>query len=58
MSNDEERQLCEQYYSRAIAGTATDEEELAIALDLLERAKKGFVVNDAGTGLIREIRCG
>ena len=39
MSNDEERQLCEQYYSRAIAGTATDEEELAIALDLLERAK-------------------
>ena len=52
MSNDEERQLCEQYYSRAIAGTATDEEELAIALDLLERAKKGFVVNDAGTGLI------
>jgi len=52
MSNDEEHQLCEQYYSRAIAGTATDEEELAIALDLLERAKKGFVVNDAGTGLI------
>jgi hypothetical protein len=52
MSHDEERQLCEQYYSRAIAGTATDEEELAIALDLLERAKKGFVVNDAGTGLI------
>jgi hypothetical protein len=52
MSNDEERQLCEQYYSRAIAGTATDEEELAIALDLLERAEKGFVVNDAGTGLI------
>lgn len=52
MSNDEERQLSEQYYSRAIAGTATDEEELAIALDLLERAEKGFVVNDAGTGLI------
>lgn len=52
MSHDEERQLCEQYYSRAIAGTATDEEELAIALDLLERAEKGFVVNDAGTGLI------
>lgn len=52
MTNDEERQLCEQYYSRAIAGTATDEEELAIALDLLERAEKGFVVNDAGTGLI------
>jgi hypothetical protein len=52
MSHDEERQLCEQYYSRAIAGTATDEEELAIALDLLERAEKGFVVNDAGNGLI------
>ena len=52
MSNDEERQLCEQYYGRAIAGTATDEEELALALDLLERAEKGFVVNDAGTGLI------
>jgi hypothetical protein len=52
MTNDEERQLCEQYYSRAIAGTATDEEELAIALDLLERAEKGFVANDAGTGLI------
>jgi len=52
MSDDEERQLCEQYYSRAIAGTATDEEELAIALYLLERAEKGFVVNDAGTGLL------
>lgn len=51
MSN-EERQLCEQYYSQAIAETATDEEELAIALALLEQAEKGFVVNDAGTGLI------
>lgn len=52
MSNDEERQLCESYYSRAIAGAASDEEELAIALALLEGAERGGVVNDAGTGLI------
>ena len=52
MSNDEERQLCESYYSRAIAGAASDEEELAIALALLERTERGGVVNDAGTGLI------
>jgi hypothetical protein len=52
VSNDEERQLCESYYSRAIAGAASDEEELAIALALLEGAERGGVVNDAGTGLI------
>jgi hypothetical protein len=52
MSNDEERQLCESYYSRAIAGAASDEEELAIALAILEGAERGGVVNDAGTGLI------
>ena len=52
MTNDEERQLCESYYSRAIAGAASDEEELAVALALLEGAERGGVVNDAGTGLI------
>jgi hypothetical protein len=52
VNNDEERQLCESYYSRAIAGAASDEEELAIALALLEGAERGGVVNDAGTGLI------
>ncbi len=52
MTHDEERQLCEQYYSRAIAGTSSDEEELEVALALLEKAERGFVVNDAGTGQI------
>ena len=52
MTNDEERQLCESYYNRAIAGAASDEEELTIALALLEGAERGGVINDAGTGLI------
>jgi hypothetical protein len=52
MNQDEERQLCESYYSRAIARAASDEEELAVALALLEGAERGGVVNDAGTGLI------
>ena len=31
MNLDEERQICERYYSRAIADATSDEEELAIA---------------------------
>jgi len=52
MNLDEERQLCEQYYSRAIADATSDEEELAIALHLLQEARRGAVVNDAGTALV------
>ena len=52
MKPDEERQLCETYYRRAIAGTTSDEEELAVALDLLEKAEHGFVVDDSGQGLL------
>ena len=52
MKQDEERQLCETYYSRAIAGTTSDEEELTVALDLLEKAQHGFVVDDSGKGLL------
>ena len=52
MNRDEEQQLCEAYYRRAIAGTTSDEDELAVALDLLEKARNGFVVNDDGSGLM------
>lgn len=52
MTNDEERQLCESYYSRAIAAAGSDEEELAVAQALLDEAERGGVVNDSGTGLI------
>ena len=52
MNLDEERQICERYYSRAIADATSDEEELAIALHLLEEARHGAVVNDTGTELV------
>lgn len=52
MNQSDELQLVERYYERAIADTRSDEEELAVALQLLEKAERGFVVNDAGTGLI------
>ena len=52
MRQEEERELLEQYYRKAISGTASDEEELAIAQDLLEKAQRGFVVDDTGEDLI------
>ena len=52
MSYEEERQLAEQYYRQAIAWAASDEDELAIAHDLLEKAQRGFVVDDTGDDLI------
>ncbi|MDX9832649.1 MAG: hypothetical protein RBU35_20445 [Anaerolineae bacterium] len=52
MNLDEERQICERYYSRAIADATSDEEELAIALHLIEEARHGAVVNDTGTALV------
>jgi hypothetical protein len=52
MQIEEELELCERFYSQAIAWATSDEEELAIAQDLLERAHRGFVVNDAGTDLV------
>ena len=52
MKVDEERELLEQYYRKAIAAVASDEEELAIAQDLLEKARRGFVVDDDGEKLV------
>ena len=52
MKVDEERELLEQYYRKAIAAVASDEEELAIAQDLLEKAQRGFVVDDDGEKLV------
>ena len=49
--NEEERDLCERYYSRAIGEATSDEEELAIAQHLLQEARLGAVVNDTGTAL-------
>ena len=49
MQPEEELELCERFYGQAIAWATSDEEELAIAQELLERAHRGFVVNDAGT---------
>ncbi|MBN1657228.1 MAG: hypothetical protein JXA93_02450 [Anaerolineae bacterium] len=51
-SYEEESQLAEQYYRQAIAWAASDEEELAVARDLLEKAQRGFVVDDTGDDLI------
>ena len=48
----EELRRCETYYSKAVAGATSDEEELAIAQDLLEKAQRGLVVNDDASGLI------
>lgn len=52
MDHSEEMQSMEQYYRQAIAWAASDEEELAVARDLLEKAQRGFVVDDAGQDLI------
>jgi len=52
MNHEEELELVERFYSQAIAWATSDEEELAIAQDLLERARRGFVVNDNGTDLV------
>ena len=52
MKPEEERELIEQYYHQEIAGTRSDEEELAVARDLLEKAQRGFVVDDHGERLI------
>lgn len=52
MKQEEEDQLAEQYYRQAIAWAASDEEELAVARDLLEKAQRGFVVDDTGDDLI------
>jgi len=48
MKPEEERELIEQHYRQAIAWASSDEEELAVAQELLEKAKRGFVVDDTG----------
>jgi hypothetical protein len=52
MRPEEERDLIERYYRKAVAWAPSDEEELAIARELLEKAQRGFVVDDAGEGLL------
>jgi hypothetical protein len=49
---EEERELIEQYYRQAVAAAPSDEEELAIVQELLEKAQRGFVVDDSGEDLI------
>jgi hypothetical protein len=52
MKTEEERELIEQYYRQAVASAPSDEEELSIAQELLEKAQRGFVVDDSGEDLI------
>jgi hypothetical protein len=49
---EDDRELVERFYAQAIAGVASDEEELAIVRHLLDDAHRGGVVNDAGTQLV------
>jgi hypothetical protein len=52
MKPEEEQELIAQYYRQAVAAAPSDEEELAIAQELLEKARRGFVVDDTGEDLI------
>jgi hypothetical protein len=52
MDETEELELIEQYYRKTVAWAPSDEEALAIAQDLLEKAQRGFVVDDTGDGLL------
>ncbi len=52
MKPEEERELIDQYYRQAVAWAPSDEEELAIAQELLQKARRGFVVDDTGDRLI------
>ena len=52
MDQTEELELIEQYYRHTVAWAPSDEEALAIAQDLLEKAERGFVVDDTGDRLI------
>ena len=52
MDQTEELELIEQYYRTTVAWAPSDEEALAIAQDLLEKAQRGFVVDDTGDGLL------
>jgi hypothetical protein len=52
MDQTEELQLIEKYYRQTVSWAPSDEEALAIAQDLLEKAQRGFVVDDTGDGLI------
>jgi hypothetical protein len=52
MNAEEEQELIELYYRQAVAWAPSDEEELAIAQNLLEKARRGFVVDDSGEDLM------
>ena len=52
MDQTEELELIEQYYRHTVAWAPSDEEALALAQDLLEKAQRGFVVDDTGDRLI------
>ena len=46
------RALLDKYYSQAIAGVTSDEDELLVAEDMLRRAQSGAVPDDAGAKTI------
>lgn len=52
MQPQQEQELVERFYSQAMAWATSDEQELAVAQELLERARRGFVVNDTGNDLV------
>ena len=52
LDQTEELELIEHYYRQTVAWAPSDEEALAIAQDLLEKAQRGFVVDDTGDRLI------
>jgi hypothetical protein len=52
VKQEEEQELIELYYRQAVAWAPSDEEELAIAQELLEKARHGFVVDDSGEDLM------
>ena len=52
MDQTEQLELIEQYYRQTVAWAPSDEEALAIAQDLMEKAQRGLVVDDTGDRLI------
>lgn len=52
MDETDELKLVETYYRNAIEGASSDEAELRIAEELLEKARRGSVVDDSGLKLM------
>ena len=51
LSPAEEQQLVEEFYRQRVAAAASDEEELRIVEDLLDKSRMGFIVGDDGQGM-------